>query len=87
MQATRRTVNQKGLQEIQEFLRKTLAGYENRTFSTDELLAWAYEAEFQLREGNPASIEIKHYSSEGGYTRQFTISDEGLDSFEVEIEE
>lgn len=46
------------------------------------LQAWAQEAEFQLGEGNPATIEIKSWNSIHGYTQEYRISDAGLDATE-----
>ena len=49
--------------------------------------AWAQDAEFQLGEGNQASIEIRAFDSISGHTENYTITDAGLDSEIVEIEE
>lgn len=80
------SVNQTGINEIAEFL-----GTHHklgRDHFTDEMLrAWAAEAEFQLAEGNDASIEIRSLDSTSGHTETFTISDAGLDSTTIEIEE
>lgn len=51
------------------------------------LLAWAADAEFQLSEGNAATIEIMSWDSTNGYTQEYRISDAGLDSQIVEIDE
>ena len=83
---TRYSINEQGLNEIKEFLddnHKKGGGH----FDRDMLLAWAADAEFQLSEGNPASIEIKSFDSIHGRTQEFTISDAGLDAETVEIEE
>ena len=86
MQVTNYTVNEQGLNEIKEFLaanHKKGGDY----FDRDMLLAWAADAEFQLAEGNSATIEIKSWNSIHGHTQEFTISDAGLDVETVEIEE
>lgn len=83
---TTHTVNPHGLQEIADFLgsHHKLA----REHFTDEMLhAWASDAEFQLGEGNSASIEIKSWDTVSGHTETFTISDAGIDSEEIEIDE
>jgi hypothetical protein len=79
MKITRKSVNEKGLVEIQNFLRKNhkLGGDH---FDKEMLLAWAEQAEFQLAEGNPASIEIRSWDSVNGATVNFEISDEGVSS-------
>ena len=86
MQVTTCTVNGQGLAEIKEFLANnhTKGGYH---FDRDMLLAWAADAEFQLSEGNYASIEIKSWDSISGYPQEFTISDAGLDAKTVEIDD
>ena len=79
-------VNDKGLVEIHQFLAdKHKLGGDH--FDRSMLQAWAQDAEFQLGEGNPASIEIRSFDSVSGHTENYTISDEGLDCEEVEIEE
>lgn len=86
MKATIKTVNEIGLQEIHSFLaEKHKLGGDH--FSRDMLRAWAQDAEFQIGEGNPASIEIRSFDSVSGHTETYTISDSGLDCEEVEIEE
>lgn len=86
MKAKIHTVNEQGLAEIQSFLadRHKLGGDH---FSREMLKSWAQDAEFQLSEGNAASIEIRAFDSCSGHTEEFTISDSGLDCTEVEIEE
>ena len=75
------TVNEQGLKEIREFLAENHKRGDN--FSRDMLLAWAADAEFQLSEGNPASIEIRACDSLNGRTQEYTISAEGLQAAEV----
>ena len=86
MRAPIKTVNATGLKEIAEFLAdKHKLGGEH--FTDDMLRAWAQDAEFQLGEGNPASIEIRSFDSISGHTENYTITDAGLDSKVVEIDE
>lgn len=86
MQATIKTVNATGLKEIAEFLgNKHKLGGDH--FTDDIIRAWAQDAEFQLGEGNQASIEIRAFDSISGHTENYTITDAGLDSEIVEIEE
>jgi hypothetical protein len=84
---TQRTVNDNGLAQIAEFL----SANADRTFTLKHdrhaLQAWAADAEFQIGEGNTPSIEISHIASIHGVTQEFTISDEGLDFEEIEIDE
>jgi hypothetical protein len=73
------TVNEHGLNEIKGFLADNHKKGGDH-FDRDTLLAWAAEAEFQLAEGNPATIEIDSWDSIHGRTQEFTISDSGLDA-------
>ena len=79
------TVNEFGINEIKQFLADNhkLGG---EHFNQSMLRAWAADAEFQLSEGNSASIEIKSWDSVHGYTQQYTISAKGLDAEIIEIE-
>ncbi len=81
-----RTVNQTGLDKIAEFL-GTYHRLGRDHFSDDMLRAWADDAEFQLSEGNGASIEVKSWDAISGHTETFSISDAGIDSEEIEIDE
>lgn len=85
MKSTQKTVNSAGLQEIKQFLAANhrLGGDH---FTDDMLRAWAADAEFQLGEGNPASIEIRSFDSISGHPEVYTISEDGLDCEEIEIE-
>ena len=86
MKVKQYSVNEKGLAEIHAFLaEKHKLGGDH--FDSSMLRAWAQDAEFQLGEGNPASIEIRSFDSVSGHTENYTISPEGLDCEEVEIEE
>lgn len=86
MKVKQYSVNEKGLAEIQAFLaEKHKLGGDH--FDRSMLQAWAQDAEFQLGEGNPASIEIRSFDAVSGHTENYTISDEGLDCEEIEIEE
>ena len=86
MKATAYTVNEHGLNEIKEFLTDNHKKGGDH-FGPDMLRAWAADAEFQLAEGNTATIEIKSRDSIHGRTQEFTISAAGLDAYTVEIEE
>lgn len=71
-----RTVNQTGLREIYEFLTDN---HKQDEFTEAMLNAWAEEAEFQMGEGNPPTIEIKAWDSVSGHAVEFTVSDAGVD--------
>ena len=79
------TVNATGLAEIKEFLADShkLGGDH---FTSDMLRAWAADAEFQLREGNTPSIEIKSWDALSGHTETYAITDAGLDA-EIVLDE
>jgi hypothetical protein len=85
-QFIKHTVNQHGLNEIKQFLAENHKKGGDH-FDRAMLLAWAADAEFQLAEGNPATIEIKSFDSIHGRTQEFTISDAGLDAETLKIEE
>ena len=78
-------VNATGLEEIKKFLSDNhkLGG---EHFDDAMLHAWARDAEFQLGEGNSASIEIRSCDTVSGHTENYTISDAGLDCEDIEIE-
>lgn len=81
-----RTINASGLNEIKEFLAANHKKGGDH-FTRDMLQAWAADAEFQMSEGNSPSIEIKSYDSIHGYTQEYTVSDAGIDTEYVEIDE
>lgn len=86
MQATIKTINSAGIKEIHAFLAENhkLGGDH---FTPDMLRAWAQDAEFSLSKGNDAGIELKSWESVHGHTQTFTVSDAGLDTETVEIDE
>ena len=85
MEATIRTINAEGLKEIRAFLSENHK--KGDSFTDSMIRAWAADAEFQLAEGNPASIEIKSSDSVRGYTQEFTVSDAGMNTEIVEVDE
>lgn len=85
MQATIRTVNAAGLREIEKFL--AFHHKKGHHFTQSMIRAWAADAEFQMDEGNPPSIEIRSFDSLSGHTETFTISEAGIDCQSVEIDE
>ena len=72
------TINAAGLAEIHAFLaaHHKLGGDH---FTADMIAAWAADAERQLGEGNPASIEIKSWDTISGHTETYTVSDAGIE--------
>lgn len=84
---TQRTVNANGIAQIAKFLLENAKRGKDITVTPSMLRAWADQAEFSLSEGNDAGIELRSFESIHGRTQTFTISDEGLDSTEVEIDE
>ncbi len=79
------SVNEKGLAEIKAFLaEKHKLGGDH--FDGSMLQAWARDAEFQLGEGNPPSVEIRSFDAVSGHTEGYTITEEGLDYEEIEVE-
>lgn len=83
---TQYSINSVGKKEIREFLASNhKMGGDH--FDDSMISAWAADAEFQLAEGSPASIEIRAFDAVSGHTETFTISDAGLDAEQIEIEE
>ena len=70
-------INDRGIEEIKQFLADNHKKGGDH-FSPCMLRAWASEAEFQLGEGNPPTIEIRSWDSIHGCTQTYTISDDGL---------
>lgn len=82
-----KTVNANGIKQLAAFLLENHKLGERISGDSTMLQAWADEAEFSLSEGNDAGIEIKSFDSVYGRTQTFTVSQDGLDSTEVEIDE
>ena len=79
------TINKAGIAEIESFLLKTT--HNPNGLSEDMLQAWASAAEFQLGEGNGASIEVYSFFSRSGRTETYTISDAGIDCHESDYDD
>lgn len=85
MQASIRTINAAGIQEIENFL--AFHHKKGHHVTDDMLSAWAADAEFQMGEGNSPTIEIRSWDAVSGHTETFTVSDTGIDTEYVEIDE
>lgn len=72
------TVNEVGIAEIARFLRENHKLGERDRFGPSELSAWASGAEFQLAEGNSATIEISSADSVTGVPICYRISEAGI---------
>jgi len=73
-------INQQGYGEILDFLRKNHRFCQDNDFFDKKMLdAWATDAEFQLAEGNPPTIEIPAHYAVCGRAIELRISDEGVD--------
>lgn len=71
-------VNAIGVAEIHSFLaERHKKGGDH--FTANMLRAWAGEAEFQLGEGNPPTIELKSWDTVSGHTETFTVSAAGVE--------
>jgi hypothetical protein len=75
------TINENGIEQIKGFLS---AAHKPQHFDQSMLHAWASAAEFQLGEGNPASIEISQHHSQSGHTETFTVSNAGIDAHAID---
>ena len=78
------TINENGIGQIKSFLQ---VAHKPHVFDQNMLHAWASAAEFQLGEGNPASIEISQHYSKSGRTETFTVSDAGIDAHQINDDE
>lgn len=83
MKYTTATVNETGLAEIREFLSQNHKKGGDH-FTREMLSAWASEAEFQVGEGNPPTIELHARDSVHGRTQEYTISPAGIDEVEYD---
>lgn len=81
------SVNPNGIAQIAAFLKENHKKGEMISENADMLAAWAQDAEFQLSQGNPALFEIKSVDSIRGRTQEFTISSDGIDSEQIEVDE
>lgn len=86
MTHTIRTINAQGLAEIRSILAANhkLGGDH---FTDSMIQAWANEAQFQLDEGNEASIEIKSRDHINGHNQDFRLSDDAVDTQTVESDD
>jgi hypothetical protein len=77
------TINENGLAQIRQFLKT----HHKRgdIFDLVMLGAWASDAEFQLIEGNGATIEIRQWDSISGHTETFTVSPVGINAMDSVI--
>lgn len=74
-------INAIGISQIANFIRENHRNGAAIAADKTCVAAWARDAEFQLGEGNPASIEIRARDSVTGATQEFTVSNVGLDVF------
>jgi hypothetical protein len=75
-------INQTGLAEIAEFLRKNHKHGSRIAQDRSCINAWADEAEESLANGNPAMFEIRASESQQGWLVTCVISPAGLDEVE-----
>lgn len=87
MQVAVKSVNDNGLAQIAKFLSDNTRTQFDLKRDRAGLKAWAADAEFQMGEGNPPCIEISAVASVHGYTQEFEIAAEGIDTEYVEIDE
>ena len=82
----KRTINAAGQAEIAAFLAaRHKKGGDH--FTTSMLSAWAADAERQLNDGSSASIEIRSWDTVSGYPETYTISESGIHTEIVDIDE
>ena len=82
--ATVKTVNDIGLNEIARFLKENHKKGDLISSSPSMVRHWAVQADDQLDYGNSASIEIRSFDSIYGRTQEFTVSDAGIDTNQIE---
>jgi hypothetical protein len=86
MSFTEYRINEIGMAEIADFL---IANHkEGGRIAEDPtcINAWAAEAEESLENGNPAMIEIRAHDSVPGFPLTFTVSQSGIDAWEIEVD-
>jgi hypothetical protein len=81
-----KTINAAGIEEIRAFLAENHK-LDGARFDDAMLHAWARQAEVSLGDGNDAGIELKEIDSIFGRTQTFIVSDAGIDSCEVDIDD
>lgn len=81
-----RTINDQGLAEIRAILaaHHKLGGDH---FTDSMIQAWANDAQFQLDEGNAASIEIKSWDNISGRTQEFRLSDAAITTLPARLDD
>ena len=79
-----KTVNQKGLEYIAEWLRKKARGGEDKTFNLE---AWAGEVEQHVLDGNGAYFELRSFETASGHAEICTLTDDMLDGTDEVCEE
>ena len=84
---TKYSVNQNGLDQIAEFLRAYHKNGALLSEINDTLFAYAKKVEFSLSENDRAEFEISASNSINGWTELCSLTPDGLDSVEVEIDE
>ena len=85
MKVTKYRINESGLNEIRAFIEK------NHKLGDDHsirkmLMAFAEDAEESKNAGREADIELTRWDSDHGYTMTYTVSDDGFDVVEEDIE-
>jgi hypothetical protein len=72
-------INETGRQEIRDILLKNHLELTDYNLDEKMLDAWCRDAEFQLENGNSATIELKSWDNLSGKTQEFEISLRGVD--------
>ena len=84
---TKYSVNKNGLDQIAQFLRTYHKNGALLSEVKDTLHAYARKVEFSLSENDRADFEISASNSINGWTELCRITQDGLDSTEIEIDE
>ena len=69
-------INPAGLEHIRAWLADRMINGGN--LGAAEIAAWARDAEYQVSEGNPPSIELRASQSVSGHTETFTVPADGI---------
>lgn len=73
-------INKRGKDCIKVFLNERMDGGDR--LGESNIDAWATDAEFQMGEGNPPTIELPASISVSGHTECYTVPDDGIDIIE-----
>lgn len=87
-----KTVNDKGIEQIRQWLgqhhkRAVTSGKGANYFSDSQLYSWATHVEYRMDAGDQPTLGLAHYQSLAGKNEEFTLTDDGINTLEVDEDE